>query len=495
MITITIDGKWANIKCESPLETRAISDACKFHESNSTDDEDITSLLFEEDSSVRVLKWNLDWFLSKISSIGEYKISNPEALEQKLWFDLDKIDSVLNKDILNGIELHDFQQMGIRKALLKGGGLIKSTTGSGKTEIAAGIIKVANILGDYPALFIVNSEYALNQTYKRLVTRYGDSLSVGRFGGPYSEFDAKVLIAIVNSVWSYYKKGTIDLLGSRKITIFDEVHHGGAISYSTLSMYSPSEIIFGISATPFNTLSHQAYSFRDLLLQGLTGPIIFNVDYPYLRDLGLAPYVFTSMIRYKSTKIFSNAWSKVYSQGIVNATIRNQKAVEVATYAQKLGLRTLILVKHHAHGDNLLELLYNQGVIAMTAYGGGVIQNFDPVKGKVRKITLDIDVLENFEKEGGTLIGSPVFDESIDLPSIDVVIIMSAGRSPIKVIQKAGRGMRGKGFVYIFDFIDLSHFYLKHQSTFRQKIYADEMGFKNIEYDDALFHMSRKGDI
>lgn len=494
--TIDPDKKWVSIHCD-PIEIREIFKICDFSDKNNNkntkndDDEveNVLSLLFTNDNENKILYGNLPWLVEKLELAGlEYEIKNKEVIQDINWFDLPTVSTVLHPELLSGVTLRDYQIMAIKKALILGRGIIKASPGSGKSEIAIGIIKAANLLGDYPSLFNVNTEYSLIQTYKRLVTRLGSDKEVGMLGSGHNDLDKKHLVAIINSTWSLLKKGKFEDLERRKLIFSDECHHSAANSWLNFSLAVNTFHLFGLSATPFNTLSKEEYSYRDLLLQGAIGKVIVDINYDYLRSKGLAPTIYVAMAKYKSKFIITNKWHEVYKQGIINNSARNDKLLEIVKTGVEKHKRILILVNRHLHGDLILHLLHSNGITATAAYGGGVVKvvNSD---NQIESIKVEESVLETYEREGGVLIGSPVLDESIDLPSIDIVIIASAGRSIIKVIQKAGRGMRGSGVVYVYDFIDLSHFYLKHQYRHRLKIYEEEMKFQVIDYDYSLNHI------
>ena len=80
------------------------------------------------------------------------------------------------------------------------------------------------------------------------------------------------------------------------------------------------------------------------------------------------------------------------------------------------------------------------------------------------------------------MIASPIFDEGVDLPEINSLIIAPGGKSEWKTIQKIGRGLRKKASnkpLIVYDFIDASRFLKKH-SRARMKIYEKE-GFLEKE--------------
>jgi superfamily II DNA or RNA helicase len=78
----------------------------------------------------------------------------------------------------------------------------------------------------------------------------------------------------------------------------------------------------------------------------------------------------------------------------------------------------------------------------------------------------------------GVFIASPIFDEGIDVPRVDTVILACGGKSYVKLLQRIGRGMRkkddGKNELIIIDFIDDTNKYLLKHSDRRIKTYVSE---------------------
>ena len=80
------------------------------------------------------------------------------------------------------------------------------------------------------------------------------------------------------------------------------------------------------------------------------------------------------------------------------------------------------------------------------------------------------------EKKLLMVICSSIWDEGVDIPNLDAIIVAGGGMSEIKAIQKVGRGLRKtatKDSVQVIDFSDLSHKYLRKHSRERVKAYRE----------------------
>jgi superfamily II DNA or RNA helicase len=81
------------------------------------------------------------------------------------------------------------------------------------------------------------------------------------------------------------------------------------------------------------------------------------------------------------------------------------------------------------------------------------------------------------ERQPGVYIATPIFDEGVDVPGIDVLILAGGGKSNIKLLQRLGRGMRtdpDKVQLLVLDFIDDTNRYLFKHSEERLNVYERE---------------------
>jgi superfamily II DNA or RNA helicase len=117
-----------------------------------------------------------------------------------------------------------------------------------------------------------------------------------------------------------------------------------------------------------------------------------------------------------------------------------------------------------------IEVLFNQG---------GSISYLYKSSGKVIKNYWNINQISEYinESEKVFVIATQVFDEGIDIPAFNVVIMAGAMKKHRRLIQRSGRGMRpkeGNNCVYLFDFYDNQHVFLRKQSDVRINTYENE---------------------
>ena len=163
------------------------------------------------------------------------------------------------------------------------------------------------------------------------------------------------------------------------------------------------------------------------------------------------------------TIYLGKTWQEIYENGIVSSIERNSLICETAIKHFKQGKKVMILVRRILHG----KILENMFVAAFTP--AVFLSGKD--NAEYRKETKEL-----FNEVGGfVLIASTIFDEGVDIPEINVLIIAAGGKSEVKTIQRVGRGLRKKkeGGVLVYDFNDYSKF-LNNHSMNRIKVYQKE---------------------
>lgn len=420
----------------------------------------------------------IDRVVSQCNTLGidheiEYQFDRP---------DLDPIEvsKLFLNSILPGKTLYDYQLSAGLKVICRGRGLIIAGTGGGKTEIAAAVTKYLNT----KTIMVVDRLTHLGQTHTRF-TNY--SIDTGRLGGGHDDTDNQCIIATADSLYEGVKRGDpyiLGLLNETDLLIMDEVHHLPSTSWSIVAANCNARRRIGLSASAFNDPT--ALYYNDLVLIGHTGEVVCNIPSRWLINHGYLaePFIFFHSIN--SNPIRSWNWGHVYDSGIVHNDLRNMIIAGLAMIASNLGFKVLVLVQRHEHGFNLLRLLNNPEI--MFSYGGGKISRF--VNGELvqsvadpEQVRLDFD-----SQKSGILIGSSVYDESVDLPSLNFMIMGGGGKKFRRIVQRIGRPLHSKDDrVYIVDFIDNQHNFLRKHSNDRKYVY-DQMEYR---YFFGLDELSR----
>jgi len=266
--------------------------------------------------------------------------------------------------------------------------------------------------------------------------------------------------------------------------IVDESHHARAKGLTAmLKKTKHARLRVGMSGTV-----QSGDVIDDLRRRAYLGPVVYFIPTKELVDRGILtkPVITFIGVTRKDTKMWaSSSWQEVYENGIALFHKRNNIAADLA---KRMNGRTLVLFRLLAHGRELMKRfnvcpppdqpvpIYTKGFKPLYYLDGGVDA---PTRDKV---------IDAFGKEThAVLVASTIFDEGIDLPGIENLIICTGEKSFVKQIQRLGRALRPntQNLVFAFDFFDWSHATLIAHSEERMRIWTEEgHEIKRIELTD-----------
>ena len=337
-----------------------------------------------------------------------------------------------NKMQVSAIQaLNNIREAGKIKALLI------SATGTGKTYLSA--FDVRNFNPD-KALFIVHREQIAKQAMNSYKNVFGDTKSMGILSGNSKDIDNNFIFSTIQTlskdeVLLSFPKDEFDYI------IIDEVHRAGATSYQKIVNYFEPKFLLGMTATPertdefdiFKMFDHNiAYEIRlqqaleeDLLCPfhyfGITDISIDgntlddNTDFKYLVDDERVNHILDKL------NFYGFCGNKV--KGLIFCSDKKE-AKELSNKFNEHGLRTLALT-----GDNTQE-----------------------------ERDEAISRLEQDESNNSLdyIFTVDIFNEGVDIPAVNQVVMLRPTKSAIIFVQQLGRGLRkfdNKEYVVIIDFV------------------------------------------
>jgi superfamily II DNA or RNA helicase len=156
-------------------------------------------------------------------------------------------------------------------------------------------------------------------------------------------------------------------------------------------------------------------------------------------------------------------WAVNHTHGIVHSNQRNSAVIRALNDCLKIpDSRILILVNHVEHAENLINL--DQENLA-----DALVHGKTPLKQRKEK-------LKQFTTgDRKILLGTAsLFGEGFDAPMLSHLINAAGGKSPIQIVQRAGRSSRvadGKSMGYVVDFSDFHLRTLHKHRVLRGQIY------------------------
>ncbi len=376
--------------------------------------------------------------------------------------------------LLDGVTLRDYQVDAISEILRRKRGVVSIAPRGGKTEIQIAVAKLLNV----PSILLVEKKDLLEQHYERFVSRGVGP--IGRLGGGHRELGALHVVATFQTLWRAIQAGDTELgtwLQGLQLAQCDECHHlGSANTYYQVFAKIPAAYRIGYSGTPLRVAKGAGFHHADFALMGATGPRIVEISSKYLRDARylVEPVVLMPTIK-KPSLWHMHRWPNVHKKGIVENDYRNKIIAQIVRALHDAGETVLVLVKEIKHGFSLLKSI-SEDVDCAMVFGNqrsavckrGSLQH-DTQAAQVKQMLLSGRLR--------CVVGSTVYDEGIDLPSLSAVVIGDGGKSTIRTLQRAFRAMtvsEGKTQSYVVDFIDHTSPMLRAQSNKRKADYEAE---------------------
>lgn len=314
--------------------------------------------------------------------------------------------------------LRDYQMEGIEAARKSERGVFHHATGAGKTEVAIGLTEL------FPCrwLFLTHRQELALQTAKRFVQRTGED--VGLVLKESRQFDRRVTVAMLPTIYSGLKqkvKVVQNLVERVEGVMLDECHIAPAATiWYVLMRLTNAYYRYGFSGTPFSRSDK-----KSIFLWGAIGQTIHRVTAQRLIDAGVLakPKIRMLPLRQKTT---SKVWSEAYESAVVGSKLRNKlvlAAVDVATKP------CFVFVNHIKHGHALAKAI-------------GEKHSVEFVWGQ-KKVEIRAAAVQRLVN-GSTdvIVCNVVFQEGLDVPELQSVVVAQGGKSVIATLQRLGRGTR-----------------------------------------------------
>lgn len=350
---------------------------------------------------------------SKVTEISRYKLK-PNKMQVSAIQNLDKL-----------------RYEGSNRALLI------SATGTGKTFLSAFDVRNFN---PRRALFIVHREQIAKQALESFKTVFGDVKSMGILSGNSKDINKDFIFSTMQTlskdeILAIFPKNEFDYI------IIDEVHKAGTISYQKIVNYFEPKFLLGMTATPerndefdiFKMFNHKvAYEIR--LQQALEEDLLCPFHYFGITDISIDGIELSDTSNFRNLvcdervnhiieKINFYGFCGDKVKGLVFCSNTNE-AKDLSIKFNERGYKTLSLTgdSTQAERDSAIERL----------------EQDDPNNCLDYIFTVDI------------------FNEGVDIPAVNQVVMLRPTKSSIIFIQQLGRGLRkysNKEYVVIIDFV------------------------------------------
>lgn len=320
-------------------------------------------------------------------------------------------------------------------------GLVVLATGLGKTWLAAFDAEQA---GARRVLFVAHREEILKQAADTFV-RIRPHARVGYYMGQSRDTQVDVLCA---SVQTLGRSAHLERFAAQHFDyiVVDEFHHAAAPTYRRLLAHFAPQFLLGLTATPDRTDQSNILSLCD-------DNLVFDRNLFAGIEAGLlAPFhyygVWDASVDYREIPWRNGRFDPDKLANKLATLARARHALK--EWRQRAQQRTLAFCVSVRHAEFMAEQFRKQGIAAAAVYAGS---------GLARGEALE----QLAEGRLAVVFSVDLFNEGLDLPAIDTVLMLRPTESKILFLQQLGRGLRraeGKERLVVLDFIGNHHSFL-----------------------------------
>lgn len=324
--------------------------------------------------------------------------------------------------------------------------LVIAATGTGKTYMSAFDVREVQ---PKRLLFLVHRGEIMRkamETFEYLIPN-NSNIKCGLYTGTEKTKNADYIFATIQTVKLNYHQFQPD---DFDYIIVDEAHHAAAQTYREVMEYFKPKFMLGMTATPERSDSQSVFELFDhnvavevRLHEALDDELIIPFHYFGVTDIDAVDL----------SDVDIDDWEEVTKRLKVNERV-DYIIEQMAFYGHDGDLlKCLGFCASLDHAKYMTEEFNKRGIPSAHLSGD---DNAEIRQRTMNRLEDDDDPLE-------VIFTVDIFNEGVDLPSVNAVLMLRPTNSPIVFIQQLGRGLRkheGKSFLTVLDFIG------NHKRTF-----------------------------
>ncbi len=317
--------------------------------------------------------------------------------------------------------------------------LVLAATGIGKTALAAFDSKPYDRI-----LFVAHREEILKQAAMTFENIRG-SKEYGFFNGNQKCTDKPIIFASVSTLGnSRYLNDEYFAPDYFQYLVIDEVHHGVTDQYKRIVEYFKPQFMLGLTATPERMDGRSIYEICD-----------YNVPYeiPLNEAINkgmLVPFryygIYDDTTDYEGLHLVRGHFDEnELNKRYLNNESRNDLIYKY--YCKYGSRRALGFCCSRMHAEDMARAFSERGIPSVAVYS-----NAEGAYSRDRNEA--IEMLKNGEIK--VIFSVDMFNEGVDITSVDMVLFLRPTESPVVFLQQLGRGLRrdrGKEYLNVLDFI------------------------------------------
>lgn len=372
---------------------------------------------------------------------AEYILSYEEIYKNQFLFNKNTQHQIISKSPReispNSMQIEALENLQNLRSELKNKALIISATGTGKTYLSAFDVKAFN---PKKLLFVVHRLTIAKDSLKTFQNVFGNNKTMGLYSGSQKDINCDFVFSTVQTISKQkhlenFAKDHFDYI------IIDETHRSGADSYLRLIKHFKPKFLLGMTATPERTDGNDIFQLFD-----------HNIAYEIRLSRAMEQDMLSTFHYYGVTDLTIDN-KVVDTKSDFRYLVSNERVKRIIEEARFYGsdngiTRGLIFCSRKKEAIELSELFNSSGFKTVALTG-------DSSEEKRAK-AIDKLESENLIEKLDYIFTVDIFNEGIDIPKINQIIMLRPTNSAIIFIQQLGRGLRkvdGKGYLTVIDFI------------------------------------------
>lgn len=317
-------------------------------------------------------------------------------------------------------------------------GLVVAATGVGKTYLAAFDSRKCKRV-----LFVAHRQEIIKQASQSF-KNVRDNEDVGFFYNGIKDTDKNLIFALVQTLGKdeylneeYFAKDYFDYI------VVDEFHHAVSNNYKKIIDYFTPKFLLGLTATPERLDSKDVFALCDYNM-------VYEVRLVDAINKGwLVPFryygVYDETVDYTSINMKNGKYD---DKELEEKLKLNTRAELILKHYQKYNSnRAMGFCSSKGHAEYMAKYFTENGVESVAVYSGQMGEYSEERNAALSQLT---------KGEIKVIFSVDMFNEGLDIPSIDMVMFLRPTQSPTVFLQQLGRGLRkhqGKEYLNVLDFI------------------------------------------
>lgn len=384
---------------------------------------------------IQVIKEFEKEFALGIHVDDEYLKYYAEVWKAKIQFDnnVNKQFSKAQKVTPNQMQIDALENIAKIRKEGKRKALLISATGTGKTYLSAFDVERVK---PKRFLFVVHRKIIALKALETFKNILGEQVSMGLYSSSDLDKDAEYIFATVQTIsrdkhLEQFKKDHFDYI------VIDETHRAAAKSYKRIMNYFEPNFLLGMTATPERTDGENIFELFN-----------YNIAYKIRLHDALEEQMISPFHYYGVTDLIMNG-KTIDNKSVFNTLVQDERVSHIIDKIQLYGcdngnIKGLVFCSSNEESNKLSKAFNHRAYRTVALSANSSEKERETAIESLEEGTIDY------------IFTRDIFNEGVDIPCVNQVIMLRPTQSAIVFVQQLGRGLRkanNKEYLTVIDFI------------------------------------------